>query len=70
MESDQEDDKSESKSVTSDKQDKENKMSHEDLSDVSDIDSMGPDDVDKELKVSIISVKVFFLIDRNLQQLR
>lgn len=60
MESDQEDDKSGSKSVTSDKQDKENKISHEDLSDVSDIDSMGVDDADKDLKVSRICEGFFF----------
>lgn len=52
MESDQEDRKSTSKSVASDKQDgKDHNISHEDLSDVSDLDSMGPEDTEKGSKV-------------------
>lgn len=52
MESDQDDRKSPSKSVTSEKQDgKDLNISHEDLSDVSDLDSVGPDDTEKESKV-------------------
>lgn len=51
MESDQEDRKSRSKSVASEKQEgKDLNISHEDLSDVSDLDSVPEDD--KESKVS------------------
>lgn len=53
MESDQDDRKSQSKSVTSDKNEgKDLNISHEDLSDVSDLDSVGADDSEKEPKVS------------------
>lgn len=52
MESDQEDRKSRSKSVASDKPDgKDLNISHEDLSDVSDLDS-GPEDTEKASKVT------------------
>lgn len=52
MESDQEDRKSMSKSITSDKPDiKDLNISHEDLSDVSDLDSMEPEETDKQSKV-------------------
>lgn len=51
MESDQEDNKSRSKSVASEKGDaKDLNISHEDLSDVSDLDS-APEDNDKDNKV-------------------
>lgn len=51
MESDQEDRKSEGKSVASDKHGgKDHNISHEDLSDVSDLESVGPEDANKETK--------------------
>lgn len=51
MESDQEDQKSRSKSVASEKGDaKDLNISHEDLSDVSDLDS-GAEDNEKDIKV-------------------
>ncbi|XP_028170823.1 neurofilament heavy polypeptide-like isoform X10 [Ostrinia furnacalis] len=51
MESDQDDRKSQSKSVASEKNEgKDLNISHEDLSDVSDLDSVGPDDSEKEPK--------------------
>lgn len=59
MESDQEDHKSRSKSVASDKGEvKDLNISHEDLSDVSDLDSMSQDGTEKEVaKVT----RVYFL---------
>ncbi|XP_059053706.1 zinc finger CCCH domain-containing protein 18 [Achroia grisella] len=51
MESDQDDRKSITKSITSDKQHgKDLNISHEDLSDVSDLDSVGPEETDKDIK--------------------
>lgn len=53
MESDQEDRKSRSKSVASDKGNgKDLNINHEDLSDVSDLDS-GPEENEKPVKVCI-----------------
>lgn len=60
MESDQEERKSRSKSVASDKQEgKDHNISHEDLSDVSDLDSVGPEDTEKGSKVCIVSYYIF-----------
>lgn len=60
MESDQEDNKSRSKSAASDKQDKDHNISHEDLSDVSD-DSDGPDSKEKDkVRIYVDSDKFCF----------
>lgn len=64
MESDQEDRKSRSKSVTSDKPDgKDLNISHEDLSDVSDLDSAHEDNAGKVSKVKL------FMYSEDLKQI-
>lgn len=69
MESDQEDRKSQSKSINSERQDNKEEghinMNHEDLSDVSDLDSMGADDGEKDEKV-FLSLPLFSLFNSSI----